>query len=163
MLSLMIIRAIKETDWPAILRIQNEVYPDIVPESEAVLRSKTKLGPTTCLTICDRQNNVAGYCLAHPWTQDPASLHSIYEMPSAPQLLYIHDMAIAPSYAGKRLGNRTLQYLQSWAKKHGYTTLSLVSLGQAVSYWQQHGFLHTGFQVDTDQYGEGASYMLKQI
>lgn len=163
MLSLMIIRAIKETDWPAILRIQNEVYPDIVPESEAVLRSKTELGPATCLTICDQQNNVAGYCLAHPWTKNPASLHTIYEAPSEPQLLYIHDMAIAPGYAGKRLGKTILQHLQAWAQKQGYTKLSLVSLGQAVSYWQQHGFQHSKHPIDTNQYGESACYMLKQI
>ena len=159
----MIIRAINDTDWPSILSIQATVYPDITPETETVLRSKLALGPQTCLVITDQQHNVTGYCLAHPWHKHPASLHTVYSKPQQTELLYIHDMAIAPLYAGKQIGSQTLKYLQQWAKQQGYKELSLVSLQQAVGYWQRHGFKPLNYAIDEVQYGAGACYMLKQI
>jgi len=72
------IRSITDNDWPVILDIQAAVYPDITPETETVLRSKLTLGPQTCLALTDQQNCVVGYCLAHPWSRDPAGLHTIY-------------------------------------------------------------------------------------
>ena len=159
----MIIRAINDTDWPSILSIQASVYPDITPETETVLRSKMHLGPQTCLVITDQQHNVTGYCLAHPWHRYPASLHTIYPKPQQSELLYIHDMAIAPIHAGKQIGSQTLKYLQQWATQHGYRELSLVSLQQAVGYWQRHGFKSQSYVIDEAQYGAGACYMLKQI
>nr|WP_321270799.1 GNAT family N-acetyltransferase [uncultured Tolumonas sp.] len=159
----MIIRAITENDWPSILSIQANVYPDITPETETVLRSKMILGPQTCLVITDQQHNVTGYCLAHPWHRHPASLHTIYPKSQQAELLYIHDMAIAPLHAGKQIGSQTLKYLQQWAKQQGYKKLSLVSLQQAVGYWQRHGFKPQNYVIDEAQYGAGACYMLKQI
>lgn len=159
----MIIRAITENDWPSILSIQANVYPDITPETETVLRSKMILGPQTCLVITDQQHNVTGYCLAHPWHRHPASLHTIYPKSQQAELLYIHDMAIAPLHAGKQIGSQTLKYLQQWAKRQGYKELSLVSLQQAVGYWQRHEFKPQNYIIDEAQYGAGACYMLKQI
>ena len=157
------IRSITDNDWPVILNIQAAVYPDITPETETVLRSKLMLGPQTCLTLTDQQNCVVGYCLAHPWSRNPAGLHTVYQPSSQPQLLYIHDMAIAPEYAGKRLGSQVVKYLQLWANKQGYKEMSLVSLKQAVGYWQRHGFKPHNYVIDETQYGTGACYMLKQI
>jgi N-acetylglutamate synthase and related acetyltransferases len=72
-------------------------------------------------------------------------------------------MAIAPLHTGKQIGSQTLEYLQQWAKQQGYQKLSLVSLQQAVSYWQRHGFEPQNYAIDDTQYGAGACYMLKQI
>ena len=41
----MMIRSITDNDWPVILNIQAAVYPDITPETETVLRSKTHTWP----------------------------------------------------------------------------------------------------------------------
>ena len=54
------IRPIEETDWHAILHIQNMVYGNDIPESEAVLRSKIQLGNETCLVITDPEHRVIG-------------------------------------------------------------------------------------------------------
>jgi N-acetylglutamate synthase-like GNAT family acetyltransferase len=56
-----------------------------------------------------------------------------------------------------------LKHLQQWAKQQGYKELSLVSLQQAVGYWQRHGFKPLNYAIDEVQYGAGACYMLKQI
>jgi GNAT superfamily N-acetyltransferase len=163
MATVMIIRTITESDWPEILLIQSSVYPDITPETETVLRSKIALGPETCLTITDSNHHVVGYCLAHPWHDNPACLHTIYSPPPATELLYIHDIAIAATHSGQQLGHHLLSYLQLWAKGEGYSTLSLVSLGQAVSYWLQQGFKQLSHVIDEEQYGDGACYMQKHI
>jgi GNAT superfamily N-acetyltransferase len=163
MATVMIIRTITESDWPEILLIQSSVYPDITPETETVLRSKIALGPETCLTIADNNHHVVGYCLAHPWHDKPACLHTVYSQPSTTELLYIHDIAIAPTHSGQQLGRHILSYLQRWAKDQGYCALSLVSLGQAVSYWLQQGFKPLNHSIDEQQYGDGACYMQKHI
>jgi GNAT superfamily N-acetyltransferase len=157
------IRLINDTDWQAILQIQAAVYPDITPETETVLRSKLLLGPETCLVIVDKNDDVLGYCLAHLWDRTPANLHTIYQPTLQPKLLYIHDMAIAPTHVGKQLGNKMMAYLQQWTKKKGFTEIALVSLKQANSYWLQHGFEHQNYFIDETQYGADASFMLKQI
>jgi Sortase and related acyltransferases len=159
----MIIRTITDRDWPIILDIQYAVYPNITPESEAVLRSKIELGPETCLVVTNHQGKVMAYCLAHPWLSNPAGLHTIYSAPINPQSLYIHDMAISPAFTRQGIGKKILQYLYEWAKKHYFEQLSLVSLAQATSYWQVQGFQHQDYSIDTHQYGEGACYMLKRI
>ena len=53
------IRPIEETDWHAILHIQNMVYGNDIPESEAVLRSKIQLGNETCLVITDSEHGLS--------------------------------------------------------------------------------------------------------
>ncbi len=157
------IRPIEEADWPVILHIQSLVYGNDIPESEAVLRSKVHLGSDVCLVITDQNHQIVGYCLSHPWGDEPAKLHSIYSKPSDPSLLYIHDIAIAPLYAGKGLGKNVLHYLTKWAHQRGIRMLSLVSLAQAVTYWKQQGFKPTNYQIDEQEYGQGACHMLKQI
>lgn len=157
------IRPIEETDWHAILHIQNMVYGNDIPESEAVLRSKIQLGNETCLVITDPEHRVIGYCLSHPWTATPASLHTIYTKLSHSSLLYIHDIAIIPSYAGKGLGYKVLHYLTTWAQAHDFSQLSLVSLAQAVTYWRRQGFEPTDYKINELEYGQGACHMLKQI
>lgn len=157
------IRLINDKDWPAVLHIQAAVYPDITPETEAVLRSKLLLGPETCLVIVDKNDEVLGYCLAHLWIKTPAHLHTIYPPTPHPELLYIHDMAIAPEHACKQLGSQMVNHLQQWAKQQGYTAISLVSLKQAVGYWLQHGFERQEYAINEAEYGVNASFMLKQI
>lgn len=158
------IRSITELDWPCILAIQAAVYPSITPETETVLRSKLELGSQTCLAITDETSQViAGYCLAHPWHEQPASLHTIYSPSQSPQLLYIHDIAIAPRFAGKQFGSQIMCYLESWTRKQGFQKISLVSLQQAISYWQHHGFAIQNQIIDETDYGAGACYMLKQL
>lgn len=159
----MIIRLIQDTDWPAILAIQEVVYPDITPESEDVLRSKIALGRDTCIVATDHQNHITGYCLAHPWSDKPASLHTLYTPPDIPLSLYIHDMAIAPQYAGTRIGSQIFYHLVLWAKTQKLPQISLISLAQAITYWKRLGFKDVPYDVDASQYGAGARYMLKTL
>ena len=59
------IRPIQEEDWATILALQAEAYYALEPEDQSVLRSKHRLGPTSCLVAC-RGSEVIGYCLAIP-------------------------------------------------------------------------------------------------
>ena len=59
------IRPIQEEDWPAILALQAEAYYALEPEDQAVLRSKHRLGPTSCLVASHKDQ---GRCCSNQGT-----------------------------------------------------------------------------------------------
>lgn len=156
------IRPIQESDWPTIISIQSQVYTTIEPESEDVLRSKQRLGQEFCLVITDNHHRLAGYCLAHPWTDQSIVLDHIYEPTITPALLYIHDLAILPMYKGKKLGSFVVEHLLHSAKKVQLPKAKIVSLAQARYFWEKIGFKEIQTPVD-ESYGKDAITMVRKI
>lgn len=159
----MFIRSIHEDDWPAILKIQSAVYPDIEPESEAVLRSKTTLSHDTCVVISNSVGEILGYCLAHPWSDSPAHLHTIYTQYQRATHLYIHDLAIAPEYKGKQLGKTIYQFMCTKARQMNLQAIGLVSLQQALPFWSRLNFRMTAMELCNVEYGDGAKFMQQEL
>lgn len=91
----MLIRAISQDDWQAIGEIQAECYHALAPEPLHVLKSKWQASPQTCYVL-EKSEQVVGYCLAHPWTEDtpPPLYKAITTLPKA-DTLYLHDIAIS--------------------------------------------------------------------
>lgn len=155
----MLIRAIRTADWPVILQLQQEAYHALAPESEAVLQSKTKLGPDTCLVAC-LDDEVVGYCLAHPWLADePASLYRIYPQPAGHQGLYLHDMVVSPRAQGRGIARRFMAHLQHKAHQAGMATVALVAVQGADRYWRRYQFVPRACDKDLSAYGPNAVYM----
>ncbi len=155
----MLIRPIQEPDWAPILRLQDEAYHALDPESEVVLRSKVQLGPETCLVACQAER-VIGYCLAHPWlANEPASLYQIYRQPKAEEGLYLHDMVVSPQAQGQGVAVRFLQHLARHARTHNFNRISLVAVQGADRYWLRHQFCPLPCTKDLSAYGPGAVYM----
>ena len=94
------IRHIIPTDWPAILNIQEECYPDIVHESLAALQSKAFVAPQSCYVL-EVDGQVLGYCLAHPWhINQPPSLEQVIDAPNDANTLYLHDIVFSHKARG---------------------------------------------------------------
>ena len=157
------IRPIQEKDWPAILALQAEAYYALEPEDQAVLRSKHRLGPTSCL-VASLKDQVVAYCLAHPWSAEkPASLYQCYGQPAGHECLYIHDVVVSPSAQGMGIARCFLAHLEALARRHQQRQLSLVAVQGAERFWVRHQFQARTCQKDLGEYGEQAVYMCREL
>ncbi len=159
----MIIRHINNNDWTAILTIQAECYPEMAHETLAALQSKWNLSPESCYVIqCN--NQVVGYCLAHPWVIDqPPSLEQQVTAVTAPNTLYLHDIALSAKARGIKAGENTFNLLKQKAKELNFDSLSLVAVEGADTYWQCLGFKSRIIEKSLDNYPAGACYMVLEL
>ncbi|GIU12072.1 MULTISPECIES: GNAT family N-acetyltransferase [unclassified Shewanella] len=154
------IRPIQASDWPHILEIQLECYPQIEPESLSVLQSKWQVSPDTCFVI-ESQTRVIGYCLAHPWIKDsPPSLEQVLAKTDTANTLYLHDIALSSLSQGKGAGRQVLSTLMELAHSKGYPTISLVAVQGANHYWAKQGFEIQKIDKDLSGYTDDACYMV---
>ncbi|ABZ75542.1 GCN5-related N-acetyltransferase [Shewanella halifaxensis HAW-EB4] len=154
------LRTIGPSDWPHILQIQLECYPQIEPESLEVLQSKWQASPQSCFVL-ESQDDVIGYCLAHPWVQDsPPSLEQMLAKVDKPNTLYLHDIALSSKAQGKGAGRAALAILIEFARCHHYPNISLVAVQGAHHYWAKQGFKAKSINKDLSCYPEDACYMV---
>lgn len=154
------LRNIKSADWPTILEIQLECYPHIEPESLTVLQSKWLASPLSCFSL-ELNHQVVGYCLAHPWlTNNPPSLAQQITAVKAANTLYLHDIALSAKAQGKGAGRLILNKLKLFAQQHHYSTISLVAVLGADSYWCKQGFVEHAIDKDLSGYPSNACYMI---
>lgn len=158
-------RAILEADWPAILRIQSEVYYEFQPESEVVMRSKAMRGASTCCVALDHNASVIGYCLAYPYAADRvASLGRVDQTPLvSTDNLFLHDLAVQPASAGRGVAQALFAHLTTVARGAGYRTLSLVAVQQAASFWTKLGFAPSAQATVNDSYSGNATFMFREL
>ena len=97
-------------------------------------------------------------------------LHGDFEPPvgTAPDTLYLHDMAVLPGMAGQGLPQRLLQPLWEQAAARGLRQSALVSVQGSEGYWQRHGYVAQPLHQPEQQqrlasYGEGAVYMARTL
>ena len=157
------IRHIIPTDWPAILNIQKECYPDIVHESLAALQSKAFVAPQSCYVL-EVDGHVLGYCLAHPWhINQPPSLEQVIDAPNDANTLYLHDIVFSHKARGLGAGEKVFNRLVNKAKQLNFDTLSLVAVQGANTYWHRLGFKSRIIDKSLDDYPEDACYMVYQV
>lgn len=158
-------RAIIEADWPPILRIQNEVYYEFQPESEAVMRSKANRGAATCFVALDRNSAVVAYCLAYPYPADQtASLGIVDATPvTLTDNLFVHDVAVRRASAGRGVAQALFHHLVTIARIEGYRTMSLVAVQRAASFWSKMGFTPSARASVNDSYTGDATFMIRDL
>lgn len=157
------IRHINPGDWPAILTIQEECYPDLVHESLSALQSKALVAPESCYVL-EVDDQVLGYCLAHPWHIDqPPSLEQVIDKPSDADTLYLHDIVFSHKARGLGAGEKFFNRLVNKAKQLNFDTLSLVAVQGANTYWHRLGFKSRIIDKSLDNYPEDACYMVYQL
>ena len=154
------LRQIETSDWPSILEIQLECYPQIEPESLAVLQSKWLASPQSCFSL-ELNQQVVGYCLAHPWIiNNPPTLEQELDSITASDTLYLHDIALSAKAQGKGAGRLVLDRLKQFAVQDKYSSISLVAVQGADRYWQQQGFTVQKIDKDLSDYPDDACYMV---
>lgn len=156
-------RSISVTDWPRILDIQRESYSQSFVESLEALQSRWLASPTTCL-VAEGPTNILGYALALPWKQGHApALDTPLDGGLSPELLYIHDLAVAKSARGSGAASILVRALASCAAEAGMTRMALTSVQGSVPFWEHHGFAPTPLENSLAGYGADAVYMTATI
>lgn len=153
-------RPLQPSDLPAVDRIAQIVHVDH-PEDMAVYHNRLALYPQGCMAL-ERDGQVMGYMVAHPWSDDaaPPKLNQILDDLPVSDCLYLHDIALLPETRGMGAGRIATAKLVQFAKDHGYRKIWLTAVSGADSFWSQQGFRRVG---DDSPYGEGTMVMALSV
>lgn len=158
------IRHVVESDWVGIMVIQNHAYAMIGMETEEVLRSKVACSSRTCFVCVDNQDRVLGYCLSHAYYLDQyPSLNEVLVNTVTSDNLFIHDLAVNKNAQGQGIANLLFKALKKQATALNFTSISLVAIQGAASFWSKYHFEKLNKIVVSKTYGIDAHFMTKKV
>lgn len=135
------IRLIEPADIQAIASIQDSCYDDALYEENALMSRRLAAQPQSCWVAENRAQEVLAYLLSYPSLDNKvAPLGSDFPVYKAPQLLYLHDMAVSPKARGQAVAPALLACAEQYARQVGFNCLALVAVQGSVPYWQKQGF-----------------------
>jgi GNAT superfamily N-acetyltransferase len=151
------------TDAREIHAISKLIHPEL-PERCEVFEEKIRLSPRSCLKLVADKRCV-GYALAHPWMfLDIPALDAFLErLPSHPDCLYMHDVAILEGFRSHGAAALYVKYVKELAQTLALPRLALVSVRNAAPYWMKHGFVETtnpSLKAKLHGYGPNAKYLV---
>ena len=164
------VRPLQTNDLPALMAVQRAAYGDGFMESTEVF-ARRLASPVNCSLALLLDGALCAYLAAYQSVQGKVTpLHGDFEPPvgTAPDTLYLHDMAVLPHLAGQGLARRLLQPLWEQATAHGLRQSALVSVQGSEGYWQRYGYVVQPLHQPEQQqrlasYGEGAVYMARAL
>ncbi|MCM2267640.1 MAG: GNAT family N-acetyltransferase [Elusimicrobiales bacterium] len=157
-------KPLEAADMPQVLAIAARLHPEL-PERLEVLAEKRRLFPDGCRKLMAGLD-MAGYGLAHPWRLNAAPrVDAFLELlPSAPDCLYLHDVAVLSEGRGRGAAGAYVVYLEGLARKLGLGHLALVSVYGTVPLWEKLGFKSVSAGAPPlPSYGPSAAYMAKKL
>lgn len=159
-------RSTKAADLNAIQQIASVVHPDL-PESNDVFAEKLRLFPQGCFVLVEG-GVVLGYAFVHPWRlNDVPNLNELLRrIPSQPDCLFIHDVAVLEAARGRGASKALLDLVASLARTQKIAHLTLVSVYNSRMHWERLGFeVANSKLVSTklNSYAETASYMVRAL
>ena len=122
------------------LAIQAQAYPAWLREDAAVFAARLALPQPFSLTA-RRAGAMVGYLLAHGWKRaNPPAIGTLTGPAGASEVLYIHDLAIAPDARGLRLGEALVARAFDAGRASGLCEAELVAVEGAHGFWHRLGF-----------------------
>ena len=161
-------RPLQLDDLPGLLQVQRACYGDEYVEGAEVFARRIA-STVNCSLVLEREGVVCAYLAAYRSRAGKVTpLHGDFEAISAPDTLYLHDMAVHPDFAGQGLAHALLQRMRDLAKHAALPFSGLVSVQGSQAYWARQGYeLHElrdpQQQASLASYGEDAVYMLASI
>lgn len=137
------LRPLRAADVQAVLDLQSQCYEARFLESAAAFEAKLRAAEPWHSCWMAWQGGVPlAYLVALPADLEslPALDAPSVELPAAPSLLYLHDLAVAPAGRSLGLGRRLVQQIERRAADLGLARLGLVAVQGSVPYWQRQGF-----------------------
>ena len=158
------IRPMRLEDLPVVMEIEASCYTEIAPESHECLGAKLSSSPSTCFVVC-KGAEIAAFLISHPIQfESPPQLHALLcPVPDHADTLYLHDLAVAPTYRGCGAGRLLMNTFISKIKELKFKRASLIAVQDSYDYWRRFGFNPvdvTGPLKDKlASYGRAARYM----
>ena len=164
--SMINIRQMKLSDLPSIMLVQAASYSDIIPESANSMLAKLLASPSTCF-VAIQNDKVIGYLISLPWEfSNPPALNMQYcTLPSHPDCLYLHDLAIDPTTRKSGAAPALVKTFLNKLAELGFNRASLIAIQNSASYWRRYGFEIVEAPEELNEkitsYGEDTFYMVK--
>lgn len=138
------VRPLRVADVPAVLALQAQCYEPQFLESAQAFEAKLQAAQShgTCWIASAADGRALAYVVSLPACPDslPALDAQAIEVPEQPQLLYLHDLAVAPAGRSLGLARRLVQLIEARALKLGLRHLGLIAVQGSTAFWQRQGF-----------------------
>ncbi len=151
----------------AALAIQAAAYPAFLIEPAEAFASRIEHPAGYCLAA-RRAGELIGYLLAHGWPRgSPPAVGTILDPGAAREVLFLHDLALAPAARGLRVGERLVAAALEAARRDGLTEAELIAVEGAAGYWQLLGFVEAtttpALSAKVAGYGKAARWMRRPL
>jgi len=135
-----LIRAIREDDLDAVLRVQAACYPPAMQEPRAVVLARLRAaGGTTLVAV--HGGAVCAYVFAYRSAAGAVTpLDAMFDIQDKGDTLYIHDLSVAPGAAGLGIARQLVDRLRALAAGAGLRQCALVSVQDSQAFWERLGF-----------------------
>ncbi len=164
-MSELVIRNMEESDLDQIMRVQEDCYTEVEPESRSSLQSKIQLSADTCW-VAEVNGEISAYLICHPWIAGsiPPLDAQISALPDNTNLFYFHDLAVSPRGQGQGLGRSLVGEALSFAKSTKFERAALIAVQESSSFWGKFGFVPSSSLTAENArklsaYGNTATYM----
>nr|WP_314122160.1 GNAT family N-acetyltransferase [uncultured Brevundimonas sp.] len=154
-------------DIEAVVAVARVSFPDHF-EDQACFENRLALYPRGCFVLADGAAPAMGYLIAYPWKAEGAPpLNTVIEgLPAAPDLIYLHDLALHPDARGGGVTGGIIERLAEQAAEDGWPAVALVAVNDAVGFWSRHGFVEQpaeAMAAKLASYGSDARYMVRDL
>lgn len=155
-------RAMTAADLSAVVAIADAVH-GVFTEPLDVYAERLALYPAGC-RVYRRDGAVAGFLVTHPWHRGavPKLGALLGTLPAAPEVYYLHDIALLPAARGTGAGAEATAFVRRQAIAANCREIALVAVAGADSYWRAQGFDYAGPGVP-GPYGEGSHLMTRPL
>ena len=155
------------SDLDGVVRVASEAFPNH-PEDRACFADRLRLYPSGCRVLANADGEVAGYLVAYPWRLDdaPALNARLDALPETPDVLYLHDLALAHAARGGGHAKRGVHLAVRTARGAGLEQIALIAVNDAAPFWARQGFEtrhSTNLTRKLAGYGEDAVYMIRAV
>jgi GNAT superfamily N-acetyltransferase len=139
------VRPLVTSDLPALFRIEADSYTPDLRESEAAILSKMALFRAGALGCFDSAG-MCGYAFALPWRAGTlvAVAQVLDALPAQPDVMYIHDMVVAPAHRHQGVASTLLAEIVRLAAALDLDRFSLVAVQGSEPFWERSGFAASG-------------------
>ncbi len=133
-----VIRACTLDDMPALLRLQAEIHPEHLLESELCFSSI--VAHDLSFLSLDALGEPNGYMLMHFGHHSVLGAAVPPASPDSSACIFIHDTAVTVATRGTGLGKRLAEAGLALARDKKAQAVHLVALGPTVAFWTARGF-----------------------
>ncbi|MFN3815856.1 GNAT family N-acetyltransferase [Brevundimonas sp.] len=160
-------RPMTDADLDGVVAVAAEAFPDH-PEDRVCFANRLGLYPAGCRILADGTGGVAGYLISYPWVLDAApDLNALLPgLPEAPEVFYLHDLALASRARGGGHAARGAALAVDTARAAGFSAISLTAVNNAAPFWARQGFIprtSPAMTVKLSSYGADAVYMVRTV
>lgn len=165
------LRPLRVADVPQVLALQAQCYEAQFLESGKAFEAKLGAAePHRCSWLACQGSVALAYVVALPVCLRalPVLGATSIAISAQPELLYLHDLAVAPAGRSLGLGRRLAVQVEHSAQALGLDRIGLVAVQSSEAYWRRLGFeeleiLPEGLAVKLASFGAEARWMERRL